>query len=145
MGVDGGSQVIAAFEGFETAVAAESRQIVAATVRRIHGAARAHCPIGEDPGPFAPSRLRDQIRQQMSRDQPQGAVWVERFGIGGFWGTDNRGLWVEYGTVGHAMPRRGGWQPPIGPRPFMRPAVDAERGIFEASLRAALEGRSSQF
>jgi hypothetical protein len=77
--------------------------------------------------------VRDQIRSQIARDTPQGAVWVERRGIGGRYGTDNVGLWLEYGTVKQPA------------RPFLRPAVDLERAAFDANLRSALGRRTAAF
>lgn len=132
MAVTGAQAVQQQFDQLVVGIEGDCRAIVAATVARVHRRAYELCPYGAEPGPF-PGHLRDQIRSQMSRDHPQGAVWVERRGIGGFWGTDNVGIWAEYGTVR--------W--PEG-HPFLRPASEPERATFMANLEAALLRQASR-
>ncbi len=108
-------------------LAQAAHQITAATIRRVYAGARARCPVSSPKdGPF-PGHVRDQIRMQMAPDTPVGVVFVERRGIGGYYGTDNMGIWLEYGT--RTRPAQ----------PFLGPAAEVERGSYLALLRAATE------
>jgi hypothetical protein len=112
-------------------LAQAAHQITAATIRRVYAGARARCPVSSPKdGPF-PGHVRDQIRMQMAPDTPVGVVFVERRGIGGYYGTDNVGLWLEYGYRDTRTGRD------VAPRPFLGPAAEVERGSYLALLRAA--------
>lgn len=119
------------FAALDTLVNRELAQaahtITAATVRRVYAGARSRCPVSSPKdGPW-PGHVRDQIRMQMAPDTPEGAVFVERRGLGGRYGTDNVGIWLEYGTRTRAA------------QPFLGPAAEAERGSYLALLQAATE------
>lgn len=135
----GWREVQRALNGFGQQLEADTRAVVQRTLARVLADAKQRCP---DPVPSTfPGHLRDQLRMQVARDTPAGAVWVEMTVVGGAIGgtrgggegTDNRGLWVEYGTV-H-----------MGAQPFLRPAAEAERGPFDANLRAAVDRRTREF
>lgn len=141
--LEGVPELLTSIQRFGAATTQLTIMATAGAVARVHAAARAACPVSDEPGPF-PGHLRDQIKKQLVPGQPQGAVFVERVGIGGAYGTDNRGIWVEYGTVAHYQPKLGRTHPGGGAHPFMRPAAQAEdsryrRELEEAFSRAALE------
>lgn len=144
MPVTGVRETVAALKRVEVLTRAEARRAVAASVARVHAQARARCPVGsgtqrsyptagvsEDVlrslqvGPFR-GHVRDQIKTQMHQTEPSGAVFVERRGLQGKYGTDNVAIWLEYGTVKMAA------------RPFMGPAAEAERPRFLADLTDAV-------
>jgi HK97 gp10 family phage protein len=126
MGVTSGVHgTLAAFDQVGRDAQARLIKVTAETVARVRAAASAACPVGDEPGPF-PGHVRDQIKTQMVAGEPQGAVFVERT-ISGNAGTDNRGVWIERGTV------------KMGARPFLRPAAEAERTRYLHELEQALE------
>ena len=136
MAVTGVRETLAAFDRFARDSTRLAIVATADAVQRVRAAAYAGCPVGEEPGPF-PGHVRDQIRSQMVPNEPLGAVFVESRGIGGAFGTDNVGLWLEYGTVAHQV--RGHSHPGTLAHPFLRPAVEAERGPYLRALDAALD------
>lgn len=113
MSVTGVAETKAMLDAVEADLTTRLRRATAGAVDRTFDRARASCPVGHEPGPF-PGHVRDQIRKQMHQADPRGAVFVERRGIGGYFGTDNVGLWLEYGTA------------KMSPRPFMGPAAEPE-------------------
>ncbi len=126
MSVTGVRETMAAFDQVEREARARLIRITANTIARVKSAAYAACAVGDEPGPF-PGHVRDQITTQMTPGEPMGAVFVERRGIGGWWGTDNVGVWLEYGTVKQSA------------RPFMRPAAEAEGSRYLVELEQALD------
>jgi hypothetical protein len=128
MAVTGIRETFAALDTLvDKELARAAHTITAATVRRVYAGARARCPVSSPKdGPW-PGHVRDQIRMQMAPDTPEGAVFVERRGIGGYFGTDNMGIWLEYGT--RTRPAT----------PFLGPAAEAERRNYTVLLLAATE------
>jgi hypothetical protein len=133
---------VAALHTFKQDVARDMRSAVARAVERVKADAKARCPVGAGTGPF-PGHLRDQIRSQMVPDAPQGAVFVERRGIGGAFGTDNVGIWAEYGTNVRSGKR--GYHGRMPARPFMGPAAELERPRHLADLQAVLDKAARSF
>jgi hypothetical protein len=132
MPIDGVRETVEAFRRVEREMAMQARRAVERAVERIKADAIQRCPMGLGEGPF-PGHVIDQIRSQMAPDEPRGAVFVERRGIGGRWGTDNVGLWLEYGTS--KMPAY----------PFLGPAAEAERPRHYQELSAALDRGTKVF
>ena len=127
--MDGVGRVIAAFDAFDRDLRDEARRRIAGMVSRTYARARAACPYGREPGPFT-THLRDQIGQQMHQTEASGAVFVERRGLGGYFGTDNVALWLEYGTHGrHELPAR----------PWFGPASEPERAGFIRHMDDAVD------
>lgn len=126
MPLTGLQDTLAAFDQVERDATYLLVRVTAGVVARVRAAAYAACPVGTGEGPF-PGHVRDQIKTQVIPNEPEGAVFVERRGLGGHWGTDNVGVWIERGTVHQA------------PRPFLRPAAEAERARYLAELEQALE------
>lgn len=140
MPVDGLPEVLAGIDRYERDVAREARRVISGTVQRIAANARRLVPVGSGAGPF-PGHVRDQIRTQMHQVDPAGAVFVERRRIGGYWGTDNVAIWLEYGCAGQRIRKSGGRSGVMHARPFMRPATELERARCFAELSAVFEAR----
>ena len=138
MAVTGVKDVLAGLDRVQRSIQADVREVTSQTLRTVRERAYALCRRGIEPGPW-PGHVRDQLRWQISRDLPQGAVWVERRSsvasgkIGGRYGTDNVGLWLEYGTS------------QMDAKPYLRPAVDTERRPYEMKLRAATDRATRRF
>lgn len=150
--VAGVSETLAGFARVEGLLASEARAIVGRSLGRIQADARGRCAEGggsrygyvkslwEDP---VKGHVRDQIKTQLHATDPMGAVFVERRGIGGRYGTDNVGLWLEYGTAAR-WNRRGAYRGQGPARPFLGPAVEAERPRLLADLQMAADRAARQ-
>lgn len=126
MAITGVRETLAMFDAVDSDLTTRLRRVTGGAVERTFARARATCPVGKEPGPF-PGHVRDQIRRQMHETEPRGAVFVERRGLGGYWGTDNVGIWLEYGT--RKMPAR----------PFMGPASEPEYSRYYSECREAAD------
>lgn len=132
MAVEGVKELRAALKRFEADVAKEARRVTAKAIGRIQADAKRRCPVGTGDGPFK-GHVRDQIFTQLHVSEPYGAVFVERRGIGGKYGTDNVAIWLEYGTK------------KMGARPFLRPAAEADRQNYYNDLRDSLDRLAREF